>query len=1746
MWLKSLNESTDLVFTQINASPVDTNSLQMAFEQLTVDLEEVENCRVTSTRSKDKPTYNFADAMPSIIRAKRVIPTVKRILMDAGRSTGDTKPPKSSNDYSRRIPEMEITPFSGDITLYSSFIKSFHLKYDELPIPKSEKLQHLKRHCLGEPLKIIETLDLTDSNYDLALNELDIQYHDKEEVIGALYAKLENLPKATNTNASLRSTYYDIEGLLTALESHGQNLDLFPPLKDKIYFKYPNWLVHQVCGKTKPTIKDFQREIGLHVKLRCGLQAAATAQGLSPSTKPHSTTAALVTSNATSKAYNNKNAEKTEKPKSPPYCVYCNQQHYSAECTVHTTVTARRSLLKNRCHICLNKNHTKAQCNRNTTCYYCKQVKSHHSSLCLRQFPEMPLEKPEQKDGSGKPEEKPDNGTPHTRMNSFIQTHQGAHCTAILTIINPKNNRRYQIRTLFDNGSNETYISEKAARRIGLELSKFKSIPINVFHHESPVTFSSATTSFIVTNNADFHLNIVADTAPNLPQFVQLFNIDEFKRMNTEYQDKQFVNQGEKYPVELLLGSDYFYDFLQPETKITVADGLHMCKTPFGFILVGRQHDQKRNNKSILFQMSPVRAVKELCDLESIGIKDMPLTSIQEEENALKQFYDNIQLVNNRYQIRFPWRQYPPPLEDNFGLAIGRLRSLQNKFTPESFNEYNANIQKHLDAGYVEEVTGIDMKTTQTYYLPHHAVFTPDKSTTQRIVFDGSAKSKNKQSINDAIYKGTNLLSHGCEILIRFRLYRIVILSDIEKAFHQLIIHALDRDFVRFLWLHDYKLPASGKNLRILRFLCVVFGIIASPFLLNATVRYHLKNNKNEFTEQMERDRYVDNFITGYKSAEIAKKYYHFAVEVFKRCSMNLRQWSTNDNQLRDVFTQPEKSASISVLGLVWNQYEDVFHLKQIKIPEVITLRTVLSTVAQFFDPCGYWTPISIKAKIFLRELHSTYNWDDKLSEDHCNECNLIFTELQTAAKQTMPRYQNVSHDSDKNHYCLHVFVDASAKACACVVYLSCKTEENITSHLLFSRTKLAKLTDIPKLELIAAYMGMKALQFVRDSLPFKIDTQVLWSDSKCVLTWILTSKILPVFIQRRIDEIRNIPNVIKNFIPGKENPADIPTRGMLVDELLNSCWFNGPTDWLKRSNDCTTLPFELTPELDVITIEEPRTVLTTNTDATPPLYVYPFDINPADFESYSHLLRYTSYFVKFIANNTRLPKNIFPNGGSLYSVRNLWLKFEQQRCYQDLLTCLRTKKPHPLITKYNAYLDEKTGLIRCSGRFKYAPLSMKEKCPILLPKMKDSRFVLLLFKFHHESAFHAGTNFVLNSLRRTYWLPDGRRSVYNAIQQCKKCKRFTTRPYVQPQISDLPEFRLQAFESPFTNVGIDTFGPLYVNKEKRYVLLATDLVIRGIDAELLLNMSTEEICLGLRRIIARHSTPKLILSDNAPQFKAVKQAFDIIFTHEWSWKFIPAHSPWMGGVYERMVALMKNSLLKTFHNVALSESLLRTALAEIAATLNDRPLTYVVKNDLDEIITPNHFLKSYFTVNDIPEQAEANATPAAAHTIKLFKQSNEITNRFWAVWRTAYLQHLRERGFSPNAKFPKATTKQPPSVGDVVIIVDALRKRNNWSLARIVELVYSQDNEVRSAKLRTKNGVIIRPISDLCPVELAAAQIPDSEPQPTSDDVDNDEVPPEENITPPEAAINEFDEPKDDWDDPIITVEEISDDNDD
>ena len=84
-------------------------------------------------------------------------------------------------------------------------------------------------------------------------------------------------------------------------------------------------------------------------------------------------------------------------------------------------------------------------------------------------------------------------------------------------------------------------------------------------------------------------------------------------------------------------------------------------------------------------------------------------------------------------------------------------------------------------------------------------------------------------------------------------------------------------------------------------FVRLIFGLNCSPFLLNATLRYHLSKFAQydaEFVKQLLSDFYVDDLVRGAKNTDAAFLLYEKAMQRMVSGGFRLHKWKTNDKQL--------------------------------------------------------------------------------------------------------------------------------------------------------------------------------------------------------------------------------------------------------------------------------------------------------------------------------------------------------------------------------------------------------------------------------------------------------------------------------------------------------------------------------------------------------------------------------------------------------------------------------------------------------------------------------------------------------------------------------------------------------------------------------------------------------------------------------------------------------------------------------
>ena len=195
-------------------------------------------------------------------------------------------------------------------------------------------------------------------------------------------------------------------------------------------------------------------------------------------------------------------------------------------------------------------------------------------------------------------------------------------------------------------------------------------------------------------------------------------------------------------------------------------------------------------------------------------------------------------------------------------------------------------------------------------YIPHRAVIRQDKSTTKlHIVYNALAK-QDGASLNDCRYAGPKFGQNIMDIIMRFRVHKVALTADIEKAFLMVSVAEKDRNMLRFVWIND--ITKDDPKIIPLRFKRIVFEVSSSPFLLNAIIRHHLKKHVSKMPDTVARiscSIYINNVAYDADNKDQAYQLYLESMSLLMSSGFNLRKVVTNSTPPTEK-NQPTRSSA--------------------------------------------------------------------------------------------------------------------------------------------------------------------------------------------------------------------------------------------------------------------------------------------------------------------------------------------------------------------------------------------------------------------------------------------------------------------------------------------------------------------------------------------------------------------------------------------------------------------------------------------------------------------------------------------------------------------------------------------------------------------------------------------------------------------------------------------------------------------
>ncbi|XP_045455426.1 uncharacterized protein LOC123665124 [Melitaea cinxia] len=1663
-YLKSLANSkqTDELQTQIELQlRLDRiESLYDDFDAFQSELDELSDMPEDEAREREA----FYSQYYSLVSAGRALIQSHSKLSPPAQ---DTVSPVCSEVHSHRrkvveLPKIDLPHFNGEYQYWLGFRDTFNsLIHSDNTLDNVNKFHYLRASLKGNASLIISGLDFCADNYEVAWKTLCERYDNKRLLenhhLNSLF-KIGSIQK--ESSVGLRNLIDTINKNLRALSNLGQPVQYWDTL---IIFmmssKLDNvtnreWEFHRNNYKNPPTLENFTKFLSDKADLLETLDTAKMDSYKSDISLNKSKTFAILPSKSLS-------------------CPLCKKGHALFQCESFRMLPVEMRIQRARafgvCLNCLRFGHTETKC-KSSHCKYC--TKNHNTLLHTEESPSQSVAL----------------SSSEVHSNSH-QTSTVLLSTALVKVLDI-NGKPYAARILLDNGSTNNFITLNFAGKLRLNTisAETKVSGINNQLHNSSRSCSLTLESYFSDYRVKIDCIILPTITTLIPStYVNLSNIQI--PSGVALADPSFHIPS---VIDILVGAEIFWNVIGTNRINLGKNKPTLFETKLGWLVSGSIIDKHYDNDQQPICMLSNNLEFDLTrfwELDSVSSKHI----FSPEERACEEHFVKTtkRKADGRFVVTLPLKESPTILGDSYHLAERRFLSLERRLDRDTTMKqlYMEFMKEYLALGHMTES---QTNGTVSCYLPHHGVLRESSSTTKlRVVFDASAVTTSGVSLNDILRVGPTLQDDLLSILLRFRQHKYVVTADIEKMYRQTEVCEHQRALQQILWRFHPSHPIKRYQLNT-----VTYGTSSASFLATRCLHQLGRESADpDIKRAICKDFYVDDFLSGHNTITETILLCQGVSRALTSAQLNLRKWHSNNNKvLLAISGQSDVSGSVDLsndylsktLGLYWTCSADTLSFPiSIQSKDVANKRFILSTIAQIFDPLGLVAPSIVEAKLLMQQLWKEgCSWDEPVPAHIGRIWSDFVTSLPTLKTLSIPRC--VISQTPTNIQ-LHIFTDASERAYGACIYIRClDVDGTVSIRLLASKSKVAplKTVSIPRLELCSVLLGVRLGIKILESLTITFNKCILWSDSTIVLCWLRSSPgQLKPFVRHRVSEIQEgFSNYEWRYIPSKDNPADIASRGLRADILSkSSLWWSGPSFLQSEPRD-----WPIQPKQEIQFSDLPETIGCLHVVQESNIFTELI----TRFSVFSKLQRVVSFIFRFINNcrgkSEKLSGNITID--ELGNATNFLLRIAQQDSFLEEYQLLINNQNLPYknrLLSLSPFIDDNK-LMRVGGRLANTNYDFNVKHPILLCSRHPlcrSLFVMLHIKY-----LHSGPQLLLATVRHNYWVLGGTKLAKSVVRSCVKCCRLRGKT-LQPIMGNLPQQRV-TLEFPFLDTGVDYAGPVMIANHKgkgcrhikSYICVFVCLATKALHLELVSDLTKEAFIAALNRFISRRGKPRNIYSDNGTTFVGTFHELSTLLkrlspadtTEEGiRFTFIPAYAPHFGGLWESAVKSVKHHLRRVLSLTFLDYEEMNTLLIQVEAILNSRPLTPLSDDPSDLCpLTPAHLLigrsllfapQSVITVTKISSLARFNR-------IQVLKQ------HFWNRFSNEYVTLLQQ-------KTKWMQSQETLKEGALVVIKDKSSQPIMWLLGRILRVLPGEDGVARVADIRTRKGVIRRAFNMICPL---------------------------------------------------------------
>ncbi|XP_071052614.1 uncharacterized protein [Onthophagus taurus] len=699
---------------------------------------------------------------------------------------------------------------------YEKWLRFFELYkslvHDNARLNKIQKFYYLQSCLKDDALRIINSLEISEANYDVAIELLRERYENKKVLIRNHVKNIFELQSLTReSHVNLRKLIDNFLKDFRSLQTLGEPVQHWDTLLIHIVSikldkqTQREWETHSK-NITTPKLDQFLKVL----KEKCQLLESLDGK---LANKFNERTNEKVSMHITS------NNEKTAFMS----CTFCkNNDHFTFKCEklLKLPINERYNELKknNICTNCLKSGHTPNKCN-SKSCQICQKRHNtilHDKNFHLRQRQatnikahvsrsEISKIDHDTKQSRWSDDEQENDEKPPITMTSqsnIPKTRQIILPTAIINVYN-KHGEFVKCRALLDSGSQSNFCTKFLFDKLQLT-GKDIAAPVSGIS-QSICNITCKTETIIKSADCSYQNKleflVINNITGSLPQ--ASFDTSNLRiPSDLKLADPSY---NETTEIDVLLGCEIFYDLMKPDQLKLGKHGPILQNTKLGWIVAGPmlgKIKQKNETRCFLATDNLHKQIERFWEIENIEIANSKLSKekMECELNFREEFERD---ETGQFTVKLPLRDNHISLGDSFDIAKNRLISLERKLAKNSNlrQEYNNFLKEYEDLGHMTLTSFDKCDNDIVNYLPHHAVIKQTSSTTKvRVVFDASAKTTSGLSLNDVLKVGTKIQSDLFDIVVRMRMHPIVITADAEKMYRMILIHKTQRDFQRILW----------------------------------------------------------------------------------------------------------------------------------------------------------------------------------------------------------------------------------------------------------------------------------------------------------------------------------------------------------------------------------------------------------------------------------------------------------------------------------------------------------------------------------------------------------------------------------------------------------------------------------------------------------------------------------------------------------------------------------------------------------------------------------------------------------------------------------------------------------------------------------------------------------------------------------------------------------------------------------